>query len=288
MVQGTTALTADIIRFVSDQLELLVRRYLPEGRLPLRFAGFPTHPWTIGDLAETLSLLHELGVYQLQDRDIEEWLAELLAQVQPEDCNCFASYHLAESIGRFGAWQGNPLLEELNDDTRERLRRAVDSTAIVDRETESLPGLPRNYWAVLARCEVARERLGLLDDDSVLELAVGKCRAMIAENSQGFIDDSPGRLGRYDIYSAEICCFLEPLYERLPREQVDLLLEAHRRQLELGARDNGAYLVWGRSTGLISIGMTMELAALILAEERTDQPGKPGGATVWSRLTATG
>ena len=49
---------------------------------------------------------------------------------------------------------------------RENLLQAIDTTAIYDPATRRLIGLANNYWAVLARCELRRQQLGVLPDTS--------------------------------------------------------------------------------------------------------------------------
>ena len=124
-----------------------------------------------------------------------------------------------------------------------------------------MPGLANNYYAVLARCELGRQRLGLTEG-KILDVAVERVREFLTKNSAGFLDDSEGGDGRYDIYSADTLLFLWPLRDRL----------------------GPAYEAWayGRSIGALSVCLTLQLGALAVREnwasDRTRMAGLVGNA----------
>ncbi len=152
----------------------------------------------------------------------------------------------------------------------QNLRDACDSTSFIDLLDE---GLPRNYHAVLARCELGRSNLGLIDGDGEhLGTLVDSTRSMLAANPRGFLDDSLTRFGRYDIYTADVHLFCEPLADRLGptwRHGMQAALDLVRRT----ASPDGSAIGWGRSTGALSVCLTTELAALAIERAMTDEPG---------------
>jgi glycosyltransferase involved in cell wall biosynthesis len=127
--------------------------------------------------------------------------------------------------------------------------------------------LPRNYGAVLLRCEVARQRLGPalgididVDADVVTEL-VARTRALLDGNAGGFLDDSHAGIARYDIYSGDIYLFTEPVADLLP----GVWERGARSALDLVERietTNGAAFPWGRSSGALAACLTVELGGL--------------------------
>ena len=124
--------------------------------------------------------------------------------------------------------------------------------------------LPRNFAAVYARCELARQRLGLLEDAVAVDRAVERLRTLLSENPWHYLDDSGDGCGRYDIYTADIWLFCEPLAVHLGP-----LWEAGARAalelVDLVGTPDGAAIPWGRSTGVLATALTIELSALALA-----------------------
>ncbi len=233
------------------RLEALIDAHMPDFRLPRVFAGHAVGPDVRADLAFTLGLLLAGGVTTIAGRDVRDALEVLLPEVDGRRTHTFYSYRVAETLVRMGA--AAPLPSNLSD--------ACDSTDAIpalDRGT-----LPRNYAAVLARCEIARADLGLISqDDEGLRRLLERTGEMLTDNTRGFLDDSRSGVGRYDIYTADVYLFTEPFARRLgdawtrgAAAAVDLV--------ERVASPSGAAFPWGRSTGALGIALTVELAALV-------------------------
>ncbi len=259
----------DHLEFViRDTLEEFVARYAPGFRLPATFGGHLVGTDAVADLAFTLGWMSECGIDEVAGVAVDDAVALVLAQVDGPGTHSFYSYRVAETLARYGPFDDNALLSEMTADQRDDLRTACDSTELIPL----LDGLlPLNYAAVLARCEVARERLGILDDPAVLDDLVDRSRALIAANPHGFLDESHEGAGRFDIYAADIFLFCEPLADRLGDDWRRGAAKALDLVLAVAARD-GSAVPWGRSTGLLSIALTFELAALGLARGLTDEP----------------
>lgn len=218
------------------------------------FAGHLVAPDVRADLLFTVGLLGEAGVTAVAGRPLDDALAAVLAPIDGARTHTFFSYRVAETLLRRPA-----LLERLDDDARRRTLEACDSTAWVARLEAGQ--LPRNYAAVLLRCEAARQRLGLDVDERLLDDLTARTLAMLSANPGGYLDDSHGGAGRYDIYSGDIYLFTEPVADRLGAVWADGARAALDLVDRVGAT-NGAAFTWGRSTGALAACLTVELAGL--------------------------
>lgn len=259
-------------------LEALEREHFPDWQLPRVFAGHAVGADVRADLCFTLAHLADAGVLDVSGEHPDTITARLLREVDGPSTHTFFSYRIAETLARHGTFDGNPLLTDCDDAQREQLVIATDSSDWLELLDSHL--LPRNYSAVLARCELGRERLGLLDDPARLESLVARTAAMLGENPRRFLDDSNHRVGRYDIYTADVWLFCEPLSARLGPVWGEGLRTALELVLAVGSRD-GTAVPWGRSTGALGAALTVELAALALADGHAGALGP-----VWLRRAA--
>ena len=117
-----------------------------------------------------------------------------------------------------------------------------------------------------------RRRLGFESDDTVLDDLMERTRALFHDGEPaGFIDDSHDGESRFDIYSADVHLFAQPFAERLgSRWRTGLRHVLHL--VERVAALNGAAITWGRSTGALSVCMTIELGAVAVAHGVADDP----------------
>ena len=251
-----------LIDYAAAQLERVQSRYAPHWQLPAMLAGHPVGPDVRGDLVFDLGMLHELGVRSLGGVPLEMGIRKVLAPLDGPGTHSFYSYRVAETLLRFGRFdrQGNPLLAGLDAAACDNLAAACDSTAMIDQLGSTLP---RNYVAVLARCELARERLGLAAPSAHLAALVDGTHALLASNPLGFIDDSNDGSSRFDIYLADVYLFTEPLADRLGDLWRRGLAAAGDLVLQTMTRD-GTSIPWGRSTGALGVVLSVELAALNL------------------------
>jgi glycosyltransferase involved in cell wall biosynthesis len=255
--------------FVVDQLAVLERSHFPGLRPPGILAGYRMGPDVHADLMFTLGLLHANGVASIGSTDIEEVLGALLARTDGRATHTFYSYRVAETLARWGSWDHNPLLAALDTDQRAAVAEACDSTEWIPL----LDGaLPRNYAAVLARCELARQRLGLAVEDATVTALIERTRRLLTENPEGYLDDSEdGHGARYDIYTVDVYLFTEPFadqlgdaWERGARQAIGLV--------ESVGTTDGSAVPWGRSLGLLAVCHTIELAAVALQRALVNDP----------------
>jgi hypothetical protein len=266
----TAALAARLDDFVRRHLEVFAERYAPNLALPRAFGGFPVRPDARADLAFTLGLLHADGVETIAGVGVEDALRATLFPIDGSQVHSFFSYRVAETLARFGPFAANRLLRPADAATRRQLELACDSTDWLERLDR---GLLPNYAAVLARCELARRALGLTVDPSVTSGLLDRTRRLIGTNESGYVDDSTTRRGQYDVYTVDAYllteCFaeqLEPAWSAGARNVGDLVARVCAR--------NGAAVTWGRSLGVLAVCHTIELGALLLARDLTDDgPG---------------
>ncbi len=275
----TDTTPAILATWLRDATAALVERvhdvHLPEWRIPRTFAGHEVAADVRADLCFTLTHLAEAGVETIGGDPIDDVLRRLLGGVDGRSTHTFFSYRIAETLLRRGPFEANPLVAGLTDAQQAELVTAVDSSDWVELLGSQI--LPRNYAGVLSRCALGQLRLGLADDEAVLDDLVGRLRDLLAENPHGGLDDSNDRIGRYDIYSADVWLFVEPLADRLGPVWETGLGHALRLVRAVGTRD-GSAVPWGRSVGDLSAALTIELAALAIADGHD-----PDHAGLWLR-----
>ncbi len=254
-----------LVAFAVARVESLVAAHLPDLRIPGVFAGHLVGADVRADLAFTIGLLGRAGVGSVAGRPIVDALRVVLAPTDGVRTHSFFSYRVAETLLR-----NEGLLDRFDDETRARVLEACDSTSFIERLHAGQ--LPRNYAAVLLRCEVARQRLGLEVDPGVLDDLTERTVALLDANPGGYLDDAVSRIGRYDIYSGDIYLFTEPMADRLG----DVWRHGARAALDLVERvgaTNGAAVPWGRSIGALATCLTIELAGLAAGHGLVEDPG---------------
>jgi hypothetical protein len=267
----TDDLGGRLTQIATEHLRAFERAHAPGFVLPRVFGGHLVDADTHADLGYTLSLVHAAGVERVGDVPVVEAVRAALMGVDAST-NPFSSYRVAEALLGFGPFDDtNPLVAGEDAKGRERLAAACDATSWVPLLDDVLP---RNYAVVLARCEHARRRLGVEVDDAMLAELLERARALFHDGEPpGFIDDSHHGEGRFDIYSADIHLFAEPLADHLgERWQAGLRNVLHLVE-HVSAR-NGAAITWGRSTGALSVCMTIELGALAVVNGLVDDPSR--------------
>ena len=263
-------LARDLRSLVVDALDDLVAHHLPRWRVPGTYGGHRVEPDVPADLVYTLGHLADTGVETVAGTPIDDAITRVLARLDGPGTHTFFSYRVAETLARYGPFATNTLIAGWDDAARANLVAACDSSEWISLLDEGI--LPRNYAAVLARCELGRLRLGLLDDGAVVDDLVARLRTVLAANPRRYLDDSNGSVGRYDIYTADVWLFTEPLADRLGPLWDEGLARA-LALVETVASPDGTAVPWGRSTGILSAALTIELAALAL-DDRTAVPGR--------------
>lgn len=272
---GATELAQALLGLTTTAVDALVRTHVPGWRVPRTFGGHRVGADVRADLVFTLGLLHGAGVHQVAETPVVDALTAVLAEVDGSATDTFFSYRIAETLLRWGPFEGNPLLAHLDDAARAQVALACDSTS----HLPLLDGLlPRNYAAVLARCELARAQLGLPTDVTVLDDLLARTDRLLSGNPGGFLDDSEDGTGaRYDIYTVDVYLFCAPLARHLP----DRLGHRWRHGLasavglvEQVQAGNGAALAWGRSIGVLALCHAIELAVEALDHGLGDDPAR--------------
>ncbi|MBA3282895.1 MAG: hypothetical protein H0U29_11750, partial [Acidimicrobiia bacterium] len=265
-------------RFAVDTLEAAEHHHLSGWRIPRTFAGHLVGADVRADVCFTIHHLAAAGVTTLAGEPVDAVLSRLLAGIDGPSTHTFFSYRIAETLLHHGPFVGNPLLASLTDDEVEQVAVAVDSSDWLELLDAKV--LPRNYAGVLSRCELGRVSLGLVTDTSRLDDLVARVGRVLGGNPRRALDDSNDRIGRYDIYTADVWLFTEPLASRLGPLWEDGLTRALDLVLAVGSRD-GSAVPWGRSTGDLAAALTLELAALAVSQGHAGD-----NAAVWLRRGA--
>ncbi len=271
------SLADELVAQCVTTIEAFVAHHAPSWRLPRVFAGHAVAADVRADLIFTLGHLAASGVTRVSGTPIDDAITMLLREVDGAATHSFFSYRIAETLLERGPIAHNPLLRALDDAQREQVAQACDSSSFIPLLDRGQ--LPRNYAAVLSRCEQARVALGLIDDRTQLDALLDRLRVVLGENPRHALDDSNDGSGRYDIYTADVWLFCEPLAAAIGTEWTAGLRDA----LELVERTvgpGGTAIPWGRSTGVLSIALTIELAAAALTHRLGDD------AAAWLRRGA--
>jgi hypothetical protein len=263
------SLADDLVAQCVSITEAFVNVHAPNWRLPRVFAGHAVGADVRADVIFTLGHLAASGVAEIAGTPIDDAITVLLRAVDGAATHSFFSYRIAETLLDRGRFAANPLLHDLDDSAREQVVQACDSSSFIPLLDRGQ--LPRNYAAVLSRCEQARVELGLIDDRAQLDSLLDRLRAVLAENPRHALDDSNDGSGRYDIYTADVWLFCEPLAEAIGTEWRAGLRDA-LALVEILAGSDGTAIPWGRSTGVLSIALTIELAAAALTHGLGDDP----------------
>lgn len=258
-----SALADRLVAITIEHLEAAVAGPLAGWRVPRVFGGHAVAADVRADLIYALGLLADAGVTEVAGNPIDSTIAALLSEVDGAGTNTFFSYRIAETLGRWGPFDANPLLAGFGAGAIGQVATACDSTDWI--ELLDAGALPRNYAAVLARCEVGRERLGLAVDEAQVASLVERARALLATPSRHHDDSEDGAGHRYDIYTADLALFSSPLADRLGDDWRPFTAAA-LGLVEQVAAPSGAAVSWGRSTGILSTCLTIELGALVLAD----------------------
>jgi hypothetical protein len=257
-------LSVQLRAFVVEQLEALAGSVLAEWQPPRVLAGHAVGPDVRADLAFTLAHLADGGTTDIAGTSIHDAIAATLRPIDGAATHTFFSYRVAETLARYGPFATNALVADWSPTERANVAEACDSTSWLPLLDEGL--LPANYAAVLTRCEVARAALGLDIDDAVLADLTARAADLLARNPRGYLDDEVSGGGRYDMYTLDLALFCEPFADRLPAWPACARAACHLVEHTI-ARD-GTPIAWGRSTGLLGLCHTIEMAALACRDSR--------------------
>lgn len=265
------ALADALVEHCVGVTERFLAAHAPGARLPRVFAGHEVGADVRADVVFTLTHLAAAGVDAIAGEPIEALITRLLAEVDGAATHSFFSYRIAETLLDAGRFDSNPRLAGLDDGQRASVAEACDSSSFLPLLEQGL--LPRNYLAVLARCEQGRVRLGLIDDTGTIDDLVARLRVLLTENPRHCLDDSHDRSGRYDIYTPDVWLFCEPLADVIgPAWRIGFADAVSLVEHTLSP--DGTAIPWGRSTGVLSIALTVELAAAAIALGVGDDPAR--------------
>ncbi|MFF4557701.1 hypothetical protein [Streptomyces sp. NPDC001422] len=245
-----------LVESVVAGMEKLAEETGPELSLPRVYGGHPVLSDTGADLLYVLGLLLEAGVERVAHTDVRERAIRLLAELEPDEVEAFASYRVAETVSRLGGLSVVPMY----------LRQHVQAAAQSDRLIAALDpdtGTRRpNFTVVGARCLHALAALNGEEAGPLFSTLVGRFRRAITGSGTGWINDGLHGFRQFDIYTPDMYLLAEPFashvgscwHEGFTRVVSDL---------DDLARPLGS-VVWGRSVGVLAQAMTIELAGAVV------------------------
>ncbi|MDQ6695937.1 MAG: hypothetical protein M3Z46_00580, partial [Actinomycetota bacterium] len=117
-----------LLEFVDAQLTALATGALLGFDLPGILMGHEVGPDVRADLVFTLGLMYGCGRTEVAGLPVVGALSRLLAGVDGKRTHTFYSYRVAETVARFGPFEGNVVLASLTAAERDEVALAADST----------------------------------------------------------------------------------------------------------------------------------------------------------------
>ena len=254
LAETTTAgaLADRLVSATAEKMAEFEQSAAPGLELPGLFAGHPVLDDTTADLMYVLGLLIECGVDEVGGCDLRSRLPPLVASLEPDTVEAFASYRVGETVLRIGG------LDALPSDLRQPVLDAVHSREIIARLDET-DAIPPNFAVVAARCLRALARLRGDDEPPELPQLMERVRSVFASPT-GWLNDGMGNWVHFDIYTPDMYLFAEPLVDQIGSGWPDGLSQV-LQDLDDVSQPGGA-VVWGRSIGALGMAITIELAAI--------------------------
>jgi glycosyltransferase involved in cell wall biosynthesis len=256
-MNNAASLAERLVDLVTRELADFASSAAPDLRLPGSYAGHAIGSDTRADLLHVLGLLIEAGVDTIAGVDLRSAALNTLDELIPDEVEGFFSYRVAETVARLG---GTAALSP------ERSRTALAATRS-PRLTAELRRSPsvrrRNYKVVAARCLWALAELESRKpaaDTPELRQALGEVAELFASSATGWVNDGLAPFAQYDIYTPDMYLLALPFADRLgPNWRTGFAKVID--DLDLLAQPGGT-VVWGRSVGVLSLTMTLEVGAV--------------------------
>ncbi|WP_439427697.1 hypothetical protein [Micromonospora sp. LA-10] len=240
-------------------------RVAPGFHLPGSYAGHPVGADTRADLIYVLGLLLDLGVTEVAGVGLEPAVLRLLDNLPADEIEAFSSYRVAETVHRLGG------LSRLSAEQAAAARMASRSPRLLGSLAEERPRPRRNFHVVLARCMWAQGRIEGGEPDG-LDDAMHRARELFSSTSTGWINDAREPWTQYDIYTPDMYLLAEPFASSIGPSWLAGLTRVIVDLDDL-VQPGGA-VVWGRSVGILSLAMTIELAAVSLHRRLGPSPDR--------------
>jgi glycosyltransferase involved in cell wall biosynthesis len=251
------SLAGRLVDFVTQQLGDFASSTAPGLRLPGSYAGHAIRSDTKADLLYVLGLLVEAGVDTIAGVDLRSAALNTLDEIVPDEVEGFFSYRVAETVTRLG---GTAALSP----GRLRAALAAARSPRLAAELRRLPSVRRrNYTVVATRCLWALAELEGREpaaETPELRQALGEVAELFASSATGWVNDSLAPFAHYDIYTPDMYLLALPFADRLGLDWRTGFAKVID-DLDVLAQPCGA-VVWGRSVGVLSLAMTLEVGAV--------------------------
>lgn len=234
-------------RWVVDKLTETEQQF-PGLVLPQTFGGHAVTPDPYAHLLKTMTILMQLGVERIGATDLRE-RSLAIANATPTDLTGFSSFNYGESVRRLGG------LDVMDDP--DRVIAAVRDAELIRKILENDRPPPPNWVMVAARILSEEERLTGARPPELDEF-VARTAALMAASGTGWVNDMFDPLVHFDMYTPDMYIFAEPIRDEIGAGW-DHGFRSVIADLDHLVQPDGT-IVWGRSSGLLALAMTIEIA----------------------------
>lgn len=241
------SLGAHLREWVIDKLTETDQQF-PGLVLPRTFGGHAVSDDPYAHLLKTMTILLGLGVEQIGSTDLRGRSLEIANATSP-DISGFSSFNYGESVRRLGG------LDVMSD--AGRVIEAVRDRELIRKILENDRPPPPNWVMVAARVLSEEERL-TGERPAELDEFISRTAALMGTSGTGWVNDMFDPLVHFDMYTPDMYIFAEPI-----RDEIGGVWDAGFRSviadLDHLVQPDGT-IVWGRSSGLLALAMTIEIA----------------------------
>lgn len=242
-----TALGEHLEQWVVDKVTETEAQF-PGLVLPHTFGGHAVSDDPYAHLLKTMTILMQLGIEHIGSTELRARSLEI-ANATTTDITGFSSFNYGESVRRLGG------LDVMDD--ADRVIDAVRDPELIRKILEHDRPPPPNWVMVAARILSEEERL-TGERPAELDEFVSRTATLMGASGTGWVNDMFDPLVHFDMYTPDMYIFAEPI-----REEIGAVWDEGFRSviadLDHLVQPDGT-IVWGRSSGLLALAMTIEVA----------------------------
>jgi len=223
-------------------------QHFPHLVLPRTFGGHAVNDDPYAHLLKTLTILMQLGVEQIGSTNLRERSLEI-ANATSTDISGFSSFNYGESVRRLGG------LDVMDDP--ERVIDALRDDELIRKILENDRPPPPN-WVMVATRILSEEQKLTGTRPAALDEFIDRTAALMSRTGSGWVNDMFDPLMHFDMYTPDMYIFAEPIQDEIG-EVWSTGFRAVIADLDHLVQPDGT-IVWGRSSGLLALAMTIEIA----------------------------
>ena len=255
----TNAIGGQLRQWVIDKVTETEQQF-PRLVLPRTFGGHAISDDPYAHLLKTMTILMQLGVENIGSTNLRERSLEI-ANTTSTNITGFSSFNYGESVRRLGG------LDVMDD--AERVIDAIRDGELIRKILENDRPPPPNWVTVASRILSEEERL-TGTRPAELDEFIDRTAAFMGASGTGWVNDMFDPLVHFDIYTPDMYLFAEPIRDEIG-EVWGTGFRSVIADLDHLAQPDGT-IVWGRSSGLLALAMTIEIAGYGARHGLLDEP----------------